>query len=65
VVFGDADGVVVVPLEEAEELAEKVRKIVDKEAVMMREIDEGTIDRSWIDRTLEQRGCQWIGFESA
>jgi regulator of RNase E activity RraA len=56
---------VVVPLEEAEELAEKVRKIVDKEAVMMREIDEGTIDRSWIDRTLEQRGCQWIGFESA
>ena len=65
VVFGDADGVVVVPLEEAEELAEKVRKIVEKEAVMMREIDEGTIDRSWIDQTLEQRGCQWIGFEDA
>jgi RraA family protein len=63
VVFGDADGVVVVPLEEAEELAEKVRKIVEKEAVMMHEIDEGTIDRSWIDQTLEQRGCQWIGFE--
>jgi regulator of RNase E activity RraA len=63
VVFGDADGVVVVPLEEAEELAEKVRKIVEKEAVMMREIDEGTIDRSWIDQTLKQRGCQWIGFE--
>ena len=64
VVFGDADGVVVVPLEEAEELAEKVGKIVEKEAVMMREIDEGTTDRSWIDRTLEQRGCQWIGFEA-
>jgi hypothetical protein len=29
----------------------------------MREIEEGTLDRSWIDRTLEQRGCQWIGFE--
>ncbi len=65
VVVGDADGVVVVPLEEAEELAQKVRKIVEKEAVMMREIDEGTIDRSWIDQTLEQRGCQWVGFESA
>jgi RraA family protein len=64
VVFGDSDGVVIVPLEEAEELAEKVRKIVEKEAVMMREIDEGTIDRSWIDQTLEQRGCQWVGFES-
>ncbi len=56
---------VVVPLEEAEELAEKVEKIVEKEAVQMREIDDGTIDRSWVDRTLEQRGCQWIGFESA
>ena len=62
VVVGDADGVVVVPLEEAVELAEKVRKIVEKEAVMMREIDEGTIDRSWINKTLKQRGCQWIGF---
>jgi RraA family protein len=65
VVVGDADGVVVVPLEEAEGLAEKVGKIVEKEAVMMREIDEGTIDRSWVDRTLEERGCQWVGFESA
>jgi RraA family protein len=62
VVVGDADGVVVVPLEEAEELAQKVRKIVEKEAVQMREIEEGTLDRSWIDQTLEQRGCQWIGF---
>ena len=62
VVVGDADGVVVVPLEEAVELAEKVRKIGEKEAVMMREIDEGTIDRSWIDESLKQRGCQWIGF---
>jgi hypothetical protein len=56
---------VVVPLEEAEELAGKVGEIVEKEAVQMREIDDGTIDRSWVDRTLEQRGCQWIGFESA
>jgi RraA family protein len=62
VVVGDADGVVVVPLEEAEELAQKVRKIVEKEAVQMREIEEGTLARSWIDQTLEQRGCQWIGF---
>jgi RraA family protein len=63
VVFGDADGVVIVPLEEAEELAEKVSKIVEKEAVMMHEIEEDTLDRSWIDRTLKERGCQWIGFE--
>lgn len=63
VVVGDADGLLVVPLEEAEDVAEKVRKTVEKEATMMREIDEGTIDRSWIDRALKQRGCQWMGSE--
>jgi regulator of RNase E activity RraA len=63
IVVGDPDGVVAVPLEEAEAVAEKVRETVEKEATQMREIDEGTLDRSWIDRTLEQRGCRWIGFE--
>ena len=56
---------VVVPLEEAEVLAEKVGKFVEKEVAQMREIEEDTIDRSWVDRTLEDRGCQWVGFENA
>lgn len=60
VVVGDADGVVAVPLEEAEDIAEKVRKTIEKEATMMREIEEGTIDRSWIDQTLKQQGCEWM-----
>lgn len=63
VMVGDADGLVVVPLEEAEGVAEEVRKTVEKEAAMMREIDEDTIDRGWIDQTLKQRGCRWMDRE--
>ena len=62
VVVGDADGVVVVPLDDAEYVAGEAKKVVEKEAVTMREIEEGTLDRSWVDEALKQRGCQWIGF---
>ena len=65
VVVGDADGVVVVPLDGAEYVAGEAKKVAEKEAVMMRQIEEGTLDRSWIDRTLKERGCQWIGCESS
>ena len=62
VVVGDADGVVVVPLQDAEYVASEAKKVVEREAVTMRQIEEGSLDRSWVDETLKQRGCQWIGF---
>ncbi len=62
VVVGDADGVVVVPLQDAEYVGGEAKKVVEKEAMTMRQIEEGTLDRSWVDETLRQRGCQWIGF---
>jgi len=51
-----------VPLDDAEYVASEAKKVVEKEAVTMRQIEEGTLDRSWVDQTLKQRGCQWIGF---
>lgn len=60
IVVGDADGIVAIPLEEAEPLGEKVRQTISKEAETMRQIDEGTLDRSWVNQTLKDKGCQWI-----
>jgi hypothetical protein len=51
-----------VPLDDAEYVAGEAKKVVEKEAVTMRQIEEGTLDRSWVDEALKQRGCQWIGF---
>ena len=63
VVVGDADGVVVVPLEDAETVARMTEETMAKEAETMRRIEDGTLDRGWVDRTLRERGCRWVGFE--
>ncbi|TCJ20736.1 RraA family protein [Rubrobacter taiwanensis] len=61
IVVGDSDGIVFVPQEVAEELAQRVRETNAKEEETMRQISAGSLDRGWVDRTLEQRGCQWVG----
>lgn len=60
ILVGDEDGVVVIPPEEAEDILEKTRKIAAKEKVMFEEIEKGTIDRSWIDKVLKEKGCEII-----
>ncbi|MDI3533982.1 MAG: hypothetical protein PWQ82_347 [Thermosediminibacterales bacterium] len=60
IIIGDADGVVVIPPEEAEEILEKTKKIAEKEKRIFEEIENGTLDRSWIDKTLIERGCEII-----
>jgi regulator of RNase E activity RraA len=57
IVIGDEDGLVVVDLEEAESVLRLVQELQIRESDMLRSIEEGTIDRSWIDRTLLKQGC--------
>jgi RraA family protein len=59
VVIGDEDGLVVVPREQAEEILEKVKSQEQKEKEIFDSIKNGTIDRSWVDETLTQRGCEF------
>ncbi len=61
IVVGDADGVIVVRPDEAEELVAKVRKFNENEVVTMARIDnEGTFDRPWVDPKLEALGVEYI-----
>lgn len=62
IVVGDSDGLVFVPPEDGEYLAERVRATYAKEEETMRQLGNGSVDRSWVDRALEERGCQWVGF---
>ncbi|QNF28575.1 RraA family protein [Metabacillus elymi] len=57
-IVGDEDGLVVVPLEEAEEILEKAQKMARKEVEIFQSIEQGTIDRNWIDSTLKEKGCE-------
>ncbi len=58
IVVGDEDGVVAVPLAQAEALLELAAKHRAKEDIIMAQILAGTVDRSWVDALLKSRGCE-------
>lgn len=59
---GDEDGVAVVPIEEAEDVLALVKKQEARENQILKEVENNTIDRSWIDKTLKEKGCEFVEF---
>ena len=57
-ILGDADGLLCVPIDEAQALLEATRRKQDAEKVTIREIEEGTLDTKWIDATLTRLGVE-------
>lgn len=60
IIVGDRDGVVVINPDEAEEIFEKTKKKNEREKEIFRHIEAGTLDRSWIDEKLKEKGCEII-----
>src|SRR5690606_18047965 len=60
ILVGDADGVVVIDPAEAAEILIKTRETANKEAKKLQAIEDGTEDRSWIDKALREKGCEFI-----
>ncbi len=58
VIVGDEDGVVAVPLDEAEGILALTAKHREREERVMREILAGTVDRSWVDAALKAKGMK-------
>ena len=56
-VIGDWDGVLSIPLDDAESILKKTNEKQAAEAVDMAKIEAGEWDRSWVDKTLKDRGC--------
>ena len=56
VIVGDADGVVVVPRANAEEVLALLAQIADRERARIREIESGMHIKSDIDDTLRKKG---------
>ena len=57
-VLGDADGVLSVPIDAAEEVLKAAQAKLAAEERQMAAIAAGTSDRSWIDATLRAKGLQ-------
>ncbi|MBA2689997.1 MAG: RraA family protein [Burkholderiales bacterium] len=56
IIVGDADGLVAVPQEIAEQVLASAKSILAKETTAMKQIKDGTVDRSWVDKTLSDKG---------
>ena len=61
IVVGDSDGVAVIPADMAEKIYELASAQKKREEAVFAAIEDGTIDRSWIDAVLVQKGCEWVG----
>ena len=56
IIIGDADGLVAIPPDQAERVLASAKSILEKETAAMKEILAGTVDRSWVDKALREKG---------
>jgi RraA family protein len=56
IIVGDADGLVAVPLAQADKILASAQAILAKETAAMKQILDGTVDRSWVDKALKEKG---------
>ena len=56
IMVGDADGLVAVPQALAERVLASAQAILAKETMAMKQMQDGSVDRSWVDETLRAKG---------
>lgn len=57
IMIGDSDGVLCVPIDDAESILKATQAKSAAEIKQMAAIEAGTNDRSWVDKALKERGC--------
>jgi RraA family protein len=56
IIVGDADGIVAVPQALAERVLASAQAILAKETAAMKQMQDGSVDRSWVDQALKAKG---------
>lgn len=57
IIVGDEDGVIAIPLDYAQEIIDLGIAQQQREDHIMETINNGTVDRLWVDEVLRQKGC--------
>lgn len=60
ILLGDADGVIVIPRDDAASLLEIARKFSAGDRAKVLAAANGSADRSWVDKTLATKNCEII-----
>ncbi len=56
IIVGDADGLVVIAQDQAAKILASAKAILAKETAAIKLIQDGTVDRSWVDKALKEKG---------
>src|SRR2546421_2643974 len=59
IIVGDADGLVAVPQDQAERVLASAKSILEEETASMKQILAGSVDRSWVDKALKEKGYKF------
>ncbi len=59
-IVGDEDGIVAVPYDYAAHIVQAAQLQLKREEAIFDTIEDGTIDRSWVDETLKRKGCDML-----
>lgn len=60
IIVGDADGLVVIKPDDAAFLLTLSAKQHENEIKTFKDIEEGTLNREWVDKFLTEKGCEYI-----
>jgi regulator of RNase E activity RraA len=60
IVLGDADGVIIIPRQDAAKLLDAAKKFSANDHAKFEAARTGKADRSWVDKSLEAKGCEII-----
>ena len=60
IILGDTDGVIVIPRQDAAALLEAARKFSANDKAKFEAALAGAADRSWVKKSLESKGCEFI-----
>lgn len=60
ILVGDADSVIVIDPKDAPDILKKAKAKAAQEVATMEAINNGTWNRSWVDKALKEKGCEFI-----
>ncbi|WP_017212326.1 RraA family protein [Clostridium beijerinckii] len=60
IILGDADGVIVIPKNDAAQILEKAKSIAATDAAKVQASASGTVNRQWVDDLLDKKGFEVI-----
>ncbi len=60
IVLGDADGVIVIPRQDAGSLIEKAEANAQNDHAKVQKASAGSLNREWVKKTLEDKGVEFI-----